>query len=256
MISSLKSQVGKGPMATIDMRNIENDVKNINTALGVKFAENPKITTKPTMPKPTVEKSAKERIFLNPKLSGIKASKMLVEDNATPKLAFSAPTEVAITEDVTTSKRLFVIPRATISKSIGVGGFAGVMLGKIGPWIAYDTDFNSTHSSYTCQADGTTSFGHIWTNGKQKYHGTDISAGVLYDFTTSLKLYAGLGYGTSTCYWQDTSESWAEVEDKSIKGMAAEVGGIYNISHLSILGSVSAISLKTPAIHLGIGLNF
>jgi len=252
-VNDLQNKAGKGSQANIKMKNIENDVKNINAALGVKASEKPKSIVKTETKPQVVEEPNRKSIDLDlPKLKMI--SGKLENEPLDLDINRPAPIVPVAVPEKKLQSGFYVIPRATISNSIGVGIFAGAKFGRIGPWAAYDTDFNNINSSYTCLSDGTSSFGHIWTNGNQKYHRVAVKAGVLYEITPKVTLYGGAGYGSYSCFWQDASENWVKVTDKSSKGISAELGAIYNLSHLSVLAGISGISNGSLALHLGVGI--
>ena len=123
--------------------------------------------------------------------------------------------------------------------------------------------------SYTCNSDGTTPTGFIWTTGEERVGVCSFSAGgtismftssLNYNFSSgnifSLRLYAGAGYGSRSVLWEDVDGKWALVSDLSFKGVSADAGFLFDIGHLTLLTGVSTVSFRSISFDFGIGVLF
>ena len=118
-------------------------------------------------------------------------------------------------------------------------------------------------AQFTCQSDGTTSSGYIWTSGQESVGGYDLSAGATYAIVSgfgsgkmALRAYAGAGYGRQTVLWEDSSGRWAEVSDLSPSGLSSAAGLLFDFGHLSLTTGLSSVAFQTLSFELGLGLLF
>lgn len=118
-------------------------------------------------------------------------------------------------------------------------------------------------AQFTCQSDGTTSSGYIWTSGQESVGGYDLSAGATYAIVSgfgsrkmALRAYAGAGYGRQTVLWEDSSGRWAEVSDLSPSGLSSAAGLLFDFGHLSLTTGLSSVAFQTLSFELGLGFLF
>ena len=109
---------------------------------------------------------------------------------------------------------------------------------------------------YNCLSDGTKPGGYIWTNGAERLSRWSITAGATYTPWRFMTVYAGGGYGSRQLLWQDVSDLWATVADRSVLGLAADAGLVFNLGPVSILAGASTIGFSNIAAEFGIGLKF
>jgi len=150
----------------------------------------------------------------------------------------------------------------------GILGFAGVpdpyfglmgtlVKGRFGGFAKGSFPFTPAQADYTCRSDGTTPDGGlIWTTGRERVSRWSFSAGGIYAPRSFLSIYAGGGYGSRTCLWEDDTSRWAAVEDRSAGGLVLDAGLVFSFRHLSLLAGVSCIGLKAFSAEIGLGLGF
>lgn len=133
----------------------------------------------------------------------------------------------------------------------------------MGIYASYRSNF--TFVSSDLSIDSSEEPSHL--TGSHKVSLQSATAGLLFQFseTPRINLYAGAGYGNRNVYWQTTSNQWAEVTDRSSKGLALEAGIIYSPvvdksnaekPGISLSAGLSTISFKTIGLTIGIGLSF
>ena len=131
----------------------------------------------------------------------------------------------------------------------GHRAFGGYLKGSIRP--------DGTRPDYACTSDGITADGgYIWTSGREALTRFSFSGGMLYAPLSWLTCYAGAGYGRRTVLWEDGNGKWASVSDLSESGVCTDAGIILGRKHLLLMAGVSAIRFKSPALEIGLGVNF
>ncbi len=78
---------------------------------------------------------------------------------------------------------------------------------------------------YACNSDGTLPGGGvIWTSGGRRLSQFSGTAGLSYSLFRWADIYAGAGYGRDVLFWQDGSGRYAEVTDRSFRGLCLDAG--------------------------------
>jgi len=136
-------------------------------------------------------------------------------------------------------------------------GAMAILRGKrFGGFVKGSLSIPYTRGEYDCLSDGTTPSGYIWTNGAEGLSRWSVTAGATYTPWRFMTIYAGGGYGSRLLLWQDISGRWATVTDRSVAGLAADAGLVFNLGTVSILAGASTIGFRNVAAELGIGLRF
>lgn len=129
--------------------------------------------------------------------------------------------------------------------------------GRFGGFISGSATIPYTVADYYCFSDGTTGDGgYIWTNSKECVSRWSVTAGATFSPWKFMTLYAGAGYGSRTLLWQDVSERWAAVSDRSKTGLCLDGGLIFNIGVFSLLAGVSTVGFDSPVAQFGLGCRF
>lgn len=140
---------------------------------------------------------------------------------------------------------------------IAPGAMMLLSYGRFGGFISGSISIPYTIADYSCFSDGTTKDGgYIWTNSKENVSRWSATAGATFSPWNFLTLYAGAGYGSRALLWQDVSDRWASVSDRSKTGLCLDGGLIFNIGVFSLLAGVSTIGFDTPAAQFGLGCRF
>lgn len=165
--------------------------------------------------------------------------------------------------------RAVILLQGGLSPEFITGIMAGYNLRKAGAYASYKSNFTSVSSDRDILSSISTSE----LSGNSKVSLSMITGGLLYSLATdyppeypkngriNTMLYAGAGYGHRTVYWQDKSDNWAKVTDRTSNGIAVEAGVIYSFlntsaRNLSLSAGVHTINFKTVGFALGIGVNF
>lgn len=165
--------------------------------------------------------------------------------------------------------RAVILLQGGLSPEFITGIMAGYNIRKAGAYASYKSNFTSVSSDRDILSSISTSE----LSGNSKVSLSMITGGLLYSLATdyppeypkngriNTMLYAGAGYGHRTVYWQDKSDNWAKVTDRTSNGIAVEAGVIYSFlntsaRNLSLSAGVHTINFKTVGFALGIGVNF
>ena len=165
--------------------------------------------------------------------------------------------------------RAVVLFQAGLSPEFITGIMAGYNFRTAGFYASYKSNFTTVSSD----RDILSSISPAELSGSNKVSLSMITGGVLYSLATSYPpeypkhgrtntmLYAGAGYGQRTVYWQDKSDKWAKVTDRTSNGIAIEAGVISSFlntsaRNLSLSAGIHTINFKTVGFTLGLGLNF
>ena len=102
--------------------------------------------------------------------------------------------------------------------------------------------------------------------GKRRFTEWNVNAGVVVNFLNSEKmgcdrntvvgLYAGLGYGQYTCYWEMADGRWLEYGPTAAKGISFGGGVIGSFKGLTISAGLNTIQAKHMEIEMGLGWMF
>lgn len=136
------------------------------------------------------------------------------------------------------------------------GAMATLSKGRLGAFVKASSSIPNIRADYSCFSDGTTPGGYIWTSGGQRVCRWSATAGAAYVPWKFLTLYAGAGYGSRTLLWQDVSERWAAVEDRSVAGLCLDGGVILNLGRFSLLAGASSIGFGSLNAELGLGFRW
>jgi hypothetical protein len=117
-------------------------------------------------------------------------------------------------------------------------------------------NFNSLSTSYDCNCDGTTSNGYIWTSGRSKTSRLNVSTGAIWNATSWLHPFIGVGYGSKQLAWEDSSGEWAKVTDRSYSGVSIDYGLLFSFRRLLFSVGGSSITTKYSDLVLGVGIMF
>ena len=166
--------------------------------------------------------------------------------------------------------RAVILLQAGLSPEFITGIMAGYNIRKAGFYASYKSNFTTVSSD----RDILSSISPAELSGSNKVSLSMITGGVLYSLATdyppeypkngrtNTMLYAGAGYGQRTVYWQDKSDNWAKVTDRTSNGIAVEAGVIYSFlntsasaRNFSLSAGIHTINFKTVGFTLGLGLN-
>ncbi|MBR6465673.1 MAG: hypothetical protein IKS82_04480 [Bacteroidales bacterium] len=165
--------------------------------------------------------------------------------------------------------RAVILLQAGFSPEFITGIMAGYNIRTAGFYASYKSNFTSVSSD----GEILSSISPSELSANNKVSLSMITGGLLYSLArsyppewlkngrTNTMLYAGAGYGQRTVYWQDKSENWAKVTDRTSSGVAVEAGVIYSFlntsaRNLSLSAGINTINFKTLGFTIGIGVNF
>lgn len=109
---------------------------------------------------------------------------------------------------------------------------------------------------YNCLSDGITSGGYIWTSGRSRVSRLCVTTGLVFRTCDWLSLSAGVGYGSRTLLWEDSSLNWARVSDRSPRGIAADIALHFRIRSFRLYAGVSTAAFRTCDYEFGLGFCF
>ena len=121
----------------------------------------------------------------------------------------------------------FALAQVGFAPRLELGLMLGFGYGKWGGYLSGRLRPVSGHSDYLCSSDGGTSYGQIWTNGKQFRPGWRVTAGGMYAPSRSWRVFAGMGYGESHVLWEDMDGFRSQVSDLSRCGLVLEAGALF-----------------------------
>ena len=142
------------------------------------------------------------------------------------------------------------------------GVLGGVTIGKWGIFVKARSNFKFGKADYLCQSDGTTDDGYIWTGGESRVCRHQVMLDVSYAPIRALAVYAGAGYGVRSLLWQDADGSWAQVRDRSFRGIAVDAGLLIRPfpwkgwDHITLLAGVSWLPLRYVDVETGLAVSF
>lgn len=155
--------------------------------------------------------------------------------------------------------------RSLLLAGIGIrenGPSFGIRMGLMrrhGAYLLLQSDFGEMPDVQgTCQGQG------IIAGGEQQpyYTGrtTDgrhlLIAGAIHRLWGDFCLYEGVGYGRRQVAWETVERQMMRHDDYSLKGWAAEAGGIYRFRRLALSAGAATIGGKQWEATLGIGIHF
>lgn len=127
---------------------------------------------------------------------------------------------------------------------------------RFGAYVKAVSNFRDSGSSYACLSDGTTEDGYIWTSGRSRVSRLSVTAGLVFRACPWLSLYAGAGYGDRTLLWEDSSQLWAKVSDRSFRGASADLGLQLRLWRFRIGAGVSTTAFRTADAEVSVGFCF
>lgn len=127
---------------------------------------------------------------------------------------------------------------------------------RFGAYVKAVSNFRDSGSSYDCLSDGTTAEGYIWTSGRSRVSRLCVTAGLVFRTCPWLNLYAGAGYGDRTLLWEDSSQNWAKVSDRSYRGVAADLGLQLRLWRFRIGAGISTTAFRTADAEVSVGFCF
>ena len=165
------------------------------------------------------------------------------------------PVEVSVPISAHEPETHYLLMAQAVVPDYAYGLLAGVAR-KAGLYVRFDSNFRFPAADYTCTSDGQASYGQIWTTGRSAHSCLSATGGVLWHPLPWLTTYAGAGYGVRGVYWEDISNRWVRVSDASCRGVAADLGFVFNIDHFCLSAGVTTIAFRRLDGCLGIGLFF
>lgn len=127
---------------------------------------------------------------------------------------------------------------------------------RFGAYVKAVSNFRDSGSSYNCLSDGTTAEGYIWTSGRSRVSRLGVTAGLVFRTCPWLSLYAGAGYGDRTLLWEDSSQNWAKVSDRSYRGVSADLGLQLRLWRFRIGAGISTTAFRTADAVVSVGFCF
>ncbi len=200
-----------------------------------------------------------------------------IESAATYEMVLKTPVSPAVEKEIIVRDSIVYLPSPADSSSaitrrrvpVGLavsGVFAfpecsgGLMLGwekyRWGCYVKAVSNFRSSASAYDCLSDGTTSDGYIWTSGRSRVSRLSITTGLIFRTCDWLSLYTGVGYGSRTLLWEDSSLYWSRVSDRSPRGVAADFGLQFRLRRLRLTAGLSTTAFRTIDGEIAIGFCF
>lgn len=149
-----------------------------------------------------------------------------------------------------------LVPRFSYGGSFAAGLLAGVRRERLGAYVSGDTGFGWKKAEYICSSTGDTPFGRIWTSGESSAARMSVCGGIILGLGDYVSVTAGVGYGLSALYWQDTAGRWARVEDMSVQGVRAELGALLSLRPLTFSLSAGTTAFRTLDFAAGVGISF
>lgn len=156
----------------------------------------------------------------------------------------------------TTPVHYLAVAQIAAFPSVETGLFLGLKKGRTGGYLSFRTGFQAVQEDYVCSSDGQADFGHIWASGLSKYTRLTLSGGIIVGNSGGLACYAGAGYGSLGCFWEDVSGQWAKVKDKSFQGILVESGLFWTAGKIVLTAGLSSVSFSTLSPTIGLGICF
>lgn len=150
----------------------------------------------------------------------------------------------------------FALAQVGLAPRMDLGLMLGFGYGKWGGYVSGRIRPVSGRSDYLCNSDGSTSYGQIWTSGRQFRPGWRLTAGGMYALSRSWRVFAGLGYGESHVLWEDMDGLRARVSDQSRSGLVLEVGALFAGRHWAVGTGLSMLKGKELCPVLSAGWRF
>lgn len=173
------------------------------------------------------------------------------------------------TSDTNTKLPLFKIKQPLVWSILYFSGFysktysGGVMISlrrRHGIYLHLQSDYHSaTKTNGECEKDGAVGDGKVYPyyTGEKKSSMLMVFVGGIHHMTEHFDIYEGVGYGNRTMAWQISDGSYLRNKGYSYKGVAAELGVVYEFNTSFLLsGGIMSIMGKYWEPSIGIGYHF
>lgn len=256
-VAGLRRRLGEGESAAVNLRNIETEVQAIRHALS--SADSRAETIPPRQPVVEVDEDTGTAVIERGTVPELAMGSRIYPDPmaippVSPPIRFRASTPpVTETEH---AWQWSIITLADIGPTPSFGCMLVSSSRVIGGYVSMRSNFIMEKTAYSCQNDGTTDFGYIWTTGKAKGSRWVAGAGLTVRIATPLRLFAGSGYGSRSLLWEDDSSRWARVDDLSVRGITAECGLLYDFHRFTAAAGISSTGFRQCSVLLGCGYSF
>ena len=255
-VSQLRKGLGSGNTSAVRMRNIESETAAISRALHLSGTKSEAVVRKTAELKPhpvPVEQPAP------PRMDALPPCVLPAPISLPGTSALIPPVNVSWEATPVQTKPSYqwkILAFTEIGRMPAFGLQAVWQPGRFGTYLSARSNFNFTRPAYSCQSDGTTEFGYLWSSGKSRGRRIAASAGVVFRLIPVLDIYAGAGYGQEKLLWEDTSGLWAGVTDLSPQGALAELGIFLNFNPWCVGVGVSTTAFTQACAQIGLGLRF
>ena len=255
-VSRLRQSLGSGSISAVRMRNIESETAAISGALHLSGTKSEAVVRRTAEVEPLsapVEQPVPREVYALPSLVPLAPISLSVTSVLIPPVSVSRE---ATPTQTTPSYHWKTLAFAEIGRIPAFGLQAAWLPSRFGAYLSARSNFNFTRPAYSCQSDGTSEFGYLWSNGKFMGRRIAASAGVVFQVIPVLDIYAGAGYGQDKLLWEDTSGNWASVTDLSPQGVLTELGIFLNFTHWCVGVGVSSTAFSQACAQIGLGLRF
>ena len=152
----------------------------------------------------------------------------------------------------------FALVSGSVWQNASVGLMAGASGDKLGAYVSVHAMPAAGKAVASVLSDGTTpEGGYLWTSGRSSASFFAACAGMVLNLNGGVGLYSGAGFGSSRLLWEKYEGGWAEVEDKSHRGVTLEGGLMWNPAGRVLLkAGVCTISFRSVVPSIGAGLRF
>ena len=154
------------------------------------------------------------------------------------------------------SLKFTIMADAGIFPTPSYGAMASFTWNGFGAYVNYRSNFRKNEYSYTCTSDGVTEYGSIWATGNSRESRTAATAGLVVFPSHRFGFYAGAGLTSYRLCWEDASREWVNVEDKSFKNLAVDVGLFVNVKPLVLSLGVNTDFFGHADLQFGVGISF
>ena len=255
-VVALRTKLGDGPEAPLQIRNVESEVAAIRRAWtvgSVKPFFSPPAPTPPPAPEPDSRREPLEPLE-------IPSSPISFAQRTNLPLLFvpepSETPEYVISESEARPLEWSFSALTDLGRIPAYGALVAVSGARLGAYLSCRSNFVQGRSDYACTLDGKTEWGYIWTSGKVRSSRTVVNCGMSFCPWDRVGFLGGVGYGREAVLWEDSAGRWASVSDISHAGLSVELGVQFRAGHLVITGGCSSIRFRDLSALLGLGWRF
>ena len=256
-LKAMRKKLGDVEPTTVPgLSYVGREVEEIRKALGI---TKPTVSTKVSKEKPsdTVVVSDPGEVISIPALALIPDQWTLAVQQDVPRLHLQPHQALpAFSDEGAIPVNYLAVAQIAAFPSVETGLFLGLKKGRVGGYLSFRTGLQAVKEDYVCSSDGLADFGHIWASGLSKYTRLSISGGIIVGNSSGLACYAGAGFGSVGCFWEDVSGQWAKVKDKSFQGLLVEAGLLWTTGKIVLTAGLSSVSFSTLSPTLGLGICF